>query len=154
MKERMLRWEWYPYQRLSTDQLYSILALRQRVFIVEQRCPYLDADGYDVHAWHLTGLDERSTPVAYLRLIDPGRRFPEPSIGRVMTHPAVRGKGFGIALMKEGLRKASELYPGRRVRISAQRYLEQFYSTLGFVPAGKPYDEDGILHIEMVHGAE
>jgi ElaA protein len=38
----------------------------------------------------------------------------------------------------------------RPIRIGAQRYLERFYGSFGFVPTGEPYLEDNIPHIEMV----
>ena len=39
------------------------------------------------------------------------------------------------------------------VRIGAQARLERFYRGHGFVPAGAPYVEDGIPHIEMLRAA-
>jgi ElaA protein len=148
-----IQWEFLPYAALSRDQLYDLLALREEVFVVEQRCPYLDADHRDHHAWHLLGRDAEGRLVAYLRLVAPGHRFEEPSIGRVVTHASVRGRGLGRALMREGLRRCNGLFPGHTVRISAQQYLQKFYEDLGFVreKTGDPYDEDGIAHIEMIY---
>ena len=40
------------FAELTTAQLYRIIELRERVFIVEQRCVYLDADGVDLVARH------------------------------------------------------------------------------------------------------
>ena len=34
--------------------------------------------------------------------------------------------------------------------VARARYLERFYGGYGFVKASEPYDEDGIMHIEMV----
>jgi ElaA protein len=148
-----VEWEFLPYAELSRDQLYDLLALRQAVFVVEQHCPSLDADQRDQHAWHLLGRDAKGRLVAYLRLVDPGYRFAEPSLGRVVTHPSVRGRGLGKALMREGLRCCNSLFPGRTVRISAQKYLLKFYQDLGFAldKAVDPYDEDGIAHVEMIY---
>ena len=145
-----LRWLWLRFDELTREQLYQVLGLRERVFILEQECLYLDIDGRDVHAHHLLGLDAAGALVAYLRLVAPGHRYPEPSIGRVVTDPAARRHGYGHALMREAIRRAEELYPGLPIRMSAQRYLERFYAAHGFVPAGEPYDEDGIEHREMV----
>jgi ElaA protein len=149
----MIRWEFYRYGDLTPGQLYEILALRESVFVVEQRCPYLDADGRDAHAWHLIGKDETGSLIAYLRIVSPGHRFTEPSIGRVVIVPSFRGQGFGKVLMLEGIRLAQGLFPGQSIRISAQHYLQKFYEELGFslVREGDPYDEDGIPHIEMIH---
>ena len=146
----MIRWSWHEFSSLHPHEMYAFLRLRQEVFIVEQECPYLDADGRDEHALHLTGHDEAGMLVAYLRIVQPGFLFAEPSIGRVITAQSVRGSGVGKLLMEEGLRKAALVYPGQANRISAQQYLERFYAGFGYVRAGDAYDEDGIPHIEMV----
>src|SRR5207247_3993078 len=83
----------------------------------------------------------------------PGTKFAEPSIGRVVTTSAVRGTGYGRALMREALARAEKLWPACAIRIGAQRYLERFYADFGFVAASEPYDEDGVLHIEMLRPA-
>jgi len=145
----MIRWQWHTYRQLTTDLLYAILRLRQEVFGVEQSCAYLDLDGRDQYALHLTGQDAHGQLVAYLRIVEPGKRFPEPSIGRVVTSPQVRRAGLGKMLMVEGLRKAAEVYPGQPNRISAQQYLERFYNSFGYERVGEVYDEDGIPHVEM-----
>jgi ElaA protein len=143
-------WQWHTFDELKPAELYAILALRQRVFIVEQHCAYLDADGLDADSLHLSGLDSEGLLCAYLRVVPPGRRFSGPSIGRVITAPEVRRFGLGLLLMREGLRMTADRYPGSPVYVSAQRYLDRFYRSLGFEPHGQPYDEDGIPHIAMV----
>jgi ElaA protein len=151
----MIRWEFLPYGDLTPEQLYEILALRQSVFVVEQRCAYQDADGRDAHSWHLLGTDETGRLAAYCRIVMPGHRFPGPSIGRVVIVPSFRGQGFGKVLMVEGIRLARELFPDQAIHISAQHYLQKFYEELGFslVGEGNPFDEDGIPHVEMVYPA-
>ncbi len=144
-----VRWQWLPFERLTPRQLYEVLALRQRVFVVEQRCAYQDADGADVSCVH--GLGERDgLVVATARLVPPGLKFEEPAIGRVATAPEVRRTGLGRELMGEAIRETRARWPGLAIRIGAQRYLERFYGELGFVVAGAPYDEDGIPHVEML----
>ncbi len=151
-------WRLAPYRDLTLDELYAILQLRQRVFIVEQTCPFLDADGADDRAWHLMGWteDAEGRPMlgAYVRLFAPGAMYAEASIGRVVTHPAARRGGLGRALMQRALREVAALAPGAPVRIGAQRYLEAFYGSLGFVAEGNGYIEDGIPHVEMVRPAD
>ncbi len=145
------QWEWLPFDRLTTRQLYDVLALRQRVFVVEQACAYQDADGDDPRCWHLLGTVHGEL-VATARLVPPGLKYPEPAIGRVVTAPSVRRQGLGRALMLEALAQVRRLFPGQPTRIGAQVYLERFYRSLGFVPVGAPYDEDGIAHVEMLRG--
>jgi ElaA protein len=144
-----LQWHWLRYSDLPLDDLYDALALRCRVFILEQG-PYLDPDGRDRPAWHLLGRDDSGVLQAYLRVIDPGVTYAEPSIGRVITSPEARRQGLGWALMREGLRRCEGVWPGRGIRISAQARLRAFYLQLGFEQVGEPYDEDGIPHIEML----
>lgn len=147
-----LQWRWLRYSDLQLDDLYDALTLRCRVFILEQG-PYLDPDGRDRLAWHLLGRDESGVLQAYLRVIDPGVTYTEPSIGRVITSPEVRRQGLGWALMREGLARCESAWPGQGIRISAQARLRAFYVQLGFEPVGEPYDEDGIPHIEMLRPA-
>jgi ElaA protein len=138
---------------LGTAELYAALAARQQVFAVEQQCAFLDADGHDAHAWHLLGWagEPREQPlVAYLRVLDPGHKFAEPSIGRVLTLAPYRGVGLGRVLMLEGMARTAAAWPRRAIRIAAQQRLEAFYASLGFRVASPPYDEDGIAHIDML----
>jgi ElaA protein len=153
-------WRWTPFADLAPADLYALLSARAEVFVVEQDCAFLDTDGLDACAWHLLGrparadaLDATAPVAAYLRLIEPGSKYAEPSIGRVLTTASFRGSGLGKSLMAEGLRQAAVLYPGLALRIGAQRYLERFYANFGFRVASEPYMEDGIAHIEMLRPA-
>jgi len=141
------------FPELNAQSLYEILSLRQEVFVVEQHCAYQDADGRDLKAWHLLGRDDLGVLVAYLRLLPPGVRFHEPSLGRIITKAHIRGKGVGKLLVQEGIRKSRMVFPRQSIRISAQLYLEDYYVQLGFALEGErnPYDEDGIPHVEMVY---
>ena len=145
-----MHWHLYPYPELRLDDLYDLLELRERVFILEQNCAYVDADGVDPSCWHLLGRDEHARLDAYARIVPPGVKYTEPSIGRVATHPRVRGLGLGRRLMQQTILHTVNLFPGEPIRIGAQMYLVRFYSEFGFEPVGDPYDEDGIPHVEMV----
>ncbi len=147
-----MQWQWFRFDDLGVHALYDVLALRSRVFVMEQG-PFEDADGFDQCSWHLLGRDAAGRLQAYLRVVDPGQKYPEPSIGRVVTSPEVRGKGVGQALMREGLRGLPARWPGQGVRISAQARLRNFYAVFGFVPSGDVYLEDGIDHLEMACAA-
>lgn len=139
----------FSFTELSLDQLYEILALRSEVFIVEQDCPYQDLDGKDQRSEHLCAY-EGERLVAYARLVRPGVSYEEPSIGRVITSEKIRSKGVGKELMQQAIDEMQRLYPNQDIRISAQSYLEAFYSGLGFHNTGKFYLEDGIPHQEML----
>ena len=143
-----MNWHWQRFADLGVDNLYDALALRCRVFILEQG-PYLDPDGIDRQSWHLLGRDEGGTLQAYLRVVDPGVKYAEPSIGRVITSPETRGSGLGKTLVAEGVRRTVEAWPGRGIRISAQAHLARFYAAFGFDTVGEPYPEDNIPHVQM-----
>jgi ElaA protein len=141
-----LAWHAKQFDELTVAELYSILALRARVFVVEQDCAYLDPDGYDQASRHVWAVAEGGALHAYLRVVPAGMKFAEVSIGRVITAPEARGTGLGKELMRRGIAAAG----AGPIRIGAQAHLEKFYGELGFVRASEPYDEDGIPHIEMV----
>jgi ElaA protein len=144
-------WRYAGFAQLTVDELYRILALRQRVFVVEQACAYLDADGHDRAAHHLwTDSADGATARACLRVFAPGVKYAEACLGRVVTAPEARRTGLGRALVAEGLARIAAAHGPVPVRIGAQRYLERFYRELGFVTASPEYDEDGIPHVEMV----
>lgn len=149
----MVTWQWSKFNELSVSDLYEIIKAREAVFVVEQNCPYQDADGKDSNAWHLVGWDEADNKkelVAYLRVLPPGTSFDEPSIGRIITTLKVRGKGLGKEIMEKAIQKVKELFPNQPIRMSAQEHLETYYEKFGFKKNSGVYDEDGIPHIDMV----
>jgi ElaA protein len=143
-----LVWHERAFPELTAAELYAIVELRERVFVVEQNCIYLDADGADRLSRHLWA--SRGPTVAYLRIVPAGVKFPEISIGRVVIAPEVRGTGLGRELMRRGI----EAVGNQPIRLGAQAYLEKFYGDFGFVRTSDLYDEDGIPHVEMLRTAQ
>ena len=133
---------------LSSRELLACFRLRSDVFVVEQNCVYPDIDDKDLEAHHLLLLDSGKL-MGYCRILPPGLSYKEPSVGRVVVKPSERGKNLGRALMKQSIHQTRELYQNQDIVISAQRYLEKFYTGLGFESEGEGYDEDGIPHIKM-----
>ncbi len=144
-------WRWCRFDELSVHELQNILRARQQVFAIEQNCVYLDIDGCDEHSFHLAawapGVRE---PLAYARIVEPGVKYAEPSIGRVITTAPARGSGLGRELMRRAVEHAGRAFPGQGIRISAQSRLEAFYAGFGFTIVGERYMEDGIPHTEML----
>jgi len=135
------------FNKLSPADVYSILKLRQDVFIIEQNCIYDDIDRIDLISEHLMVFDGQ-TLAAYLRIVPAGAKFNEISIGRIVVDPEYRNKGLGKEIVNESL----DVLRKREVKcvmIEAQYYLENFYRSLGFKKISDPYDVDGIPHIEM-----
>ena len=148
-----LQWQFARFDDLPIHDWYAASVARVDVFVMEQNCPFQDNDGADFHSWHLLGWktnDNRRELAAYCRLVDAGVKFPEPSIGRVVTPPAFRGQGFGKVLMTEAIWRHEELYPDKPNRIGAQQRLEHFYREFGFETVSAVYIEDGIPHVEML----
>ena len=96
-----MRWVWARFDDLGVHALHDALALRCKVFILEQG-PYQDPDDADKHSWHLLGYDGAGRLMACLRVVDPGVKYPEPSIGRGVTAPEARGRGTGRELRRRG----------------------------------------------------
>ncbi len=158
----MLQWQFARFDDLPIRDWYAASFARVDVFVMEQNCPFQDNDGADFHAWHLLGWHGETRElavgndrqlVAYCRIVDPGVKFAEPSIGRVVTPRAFRLQGFGKVLMAEAVRRHQGLYPGQPNRIGAQQRLEKFYQGFGFKTASDMYIEDGIPHVEMLRAA-
>ena len=142
-------WKIKPFSELSAQELYQILKIRQEVFIVEQTCYYLDADGYDQQAVHIWA-EKEGEILAYSRVFEPGIKYKEASIGRVLTNPNYRKNKLGKILIRFSINTIEARFRTQSIRISAQDYLLHFYSEFGFQDTGKKYLEDDIPHTEMV----
>ena len=145
-----IRWEIKSFQELSVVELYELMKLRLEIFVVEQNCPYQDADGKDLKSLHLMGYSNDGVLIAYCRILPAGVSYAEVSIGRVISSSLVRGSGAGKQLMKEALKCIQQKFGNSSVRISAQSYLLKFYESFGFRSIGKEYLEDDIPHMEML----
>ncbi|WP_340112046.1 GNAT family N-acetyltransferase [Maribellus mangrovi] len=137
------------FSELTTEELYEILKLRSEIFVVEQNCVYNDMDGHDKQAVHLF-VKKNEELVAYSRLLKPGSRFHDYSIGRVVVKETERGTGLGIEMMKAAKQYILEEWKADKIKISAQKYLQKFYEDLGFVVITEEYLEDGIPHFGML----
>ncbi len=146
-------WMFIHYDDLTINDLHDLVALRLKVFVVEQNCPYQDLDGKDKHCHHLIGKLENKI-VATARILPPGLSYEETSIGRVVVDDSLRGAKLGHVLMKKSMQFIESKYGKTSVRISAQEHLEKYYQKHGFVSTGKCYLEDNIPHVEMIYNPE
>jgi ElaA protein len=144
-----MTWTLKLFKDLTPKELYSILQLRNEVFIVEQKCPYQDCDNKDLSAWHLMGTESERL-IAYSRLLAPGISYSESSIGRVVSSPSARRTGMGKKLMDESIKQIRSLFHTDIICIGAQLYLKEFYESFEFIQEGDVYLEDDIPHILML----
>ena len=135
------------FDELTADELYGIIGLRKKVFVVEQNCPYLDADGLDKNAIHLWYEDDEGVQ-AYLRILERGTESEYVSIGRVVT--SKRRSGLGTSLMKDGIRAARKYMKADHIYLEGQVYVEEFYKKLGFKRISEEFLLDGIPHVKML----
>ena len=140
--------KWKSFSALTKDELYALLNLRQQVFVVEQDCPFIDADFKDQDCDHLLAYQDNEL-VGYLRVVKPGKQYHGPEIGRVLTAEKIRREGAGKILTQEAIEFSATKYAGQEISISAQHRLQDFYRDFGFIVQGEVYLEDDIDHIKM-----
>ncbi|MGC4017809.1 MAG: GNAT family N-acetyltransferase [Muricomes sp.] len=145
-----MNWNIKEFDELTINELYEILKVRAEVFITEQNCVYQDLDSKDKKSYHLF-LEDNEKIIAYLRILPRGVSYPEAAIGRVLTQAAHRKKGISREMLKRAIDFIVDTLKEDKIRISAQRYLLEFYKSLGFQPTSDVYLEDGIEHIEMLY---
>lgn len=151
--KKEITWKVSRFAELTIEELYEILHLRCKIFVVEQDAPYLDVDNKDQKALHLHGYTDGKL-VAYCRLFRAGGYFEEASIGRVIVDTEYRKYGYGYEMMQKAIGLQISEFGETNLTISGQLYLKKFYESLGFVQTSEPYLEDGIPHIEMKRRVE
>lgn len=146
----MINWSFKKFDDLTPHELYSVLQLRNEVFVVEQNCVFQDADNKDQGSHHLLGWYNKML-VAYSRVVPPGIAYDSfPSIGRVVTSPKMRRTGIGKILMQQSIEELQKLLGIGPIKLGAQLYLKKFYESFDFAQSSEVYIEDGIPHIEMI----
>ena len=137
------------FDQLTLEELYTLLALRSEVFVVEQDCVYQDIDQKDQKALHILGYVEDNL-VAYARGFKPGDYFKEAAIGRVVVAMDYRKSNYGHEIVDAAIDAVLERWGPGPIKLSAQTYLIAFYRKHGFETTGQEYLEDGIPHIAMI----
>ena len=141
--------KWRRFEALTAGELYELLRFRQSIFVVEQASAYPDLDGLDQSAWHLLAR-LKSELIGYLRLTPIAGPPPIVRIGRVAVSPSLRGRGLGRMLMEKALILCRERFPLQAIALGAQVPLVPFYESFGFATASEPYDDFGVVHVEMM----
>ena len=105
-----IEWKCKAFTDLTVQEFHDMVQLREKVFVVEQDCPYLDVDGKDPISLHLFAYDKsKMTMVAVSRIVLQKREFGEVSIGRVVTNGDYRGLSLGKKLMQNSIDKVLEM---------------------------------------------
>lgn len=125
------------------DDAPRLEALRREVFVEEQGVPAaIEWDGRDADALHVLAEDDDGVAVGCGRLLDDGR------IGRLAVRHPARGTGIGARMLAELV-----LLARRRgvagVYLHAQADAVAFYERAGFLRRGEPFEEAGIMHLDM-----
>ena len=135
------------FRELTTEEFFRICEVREQVFVLEQKitlCAELDEQ--DLHSTHIM-LTEGGRIVAYARCYsEEGGAH----IGRVLT--TVRGKGYGLEVMKTAIAHCREVLGCKHIIIHAQVQVIGFYEKLGFRVTSDLFDECGIMHRTMELG--
>lgn len=145
-----IQWQWKLLSEFKPLELYQVWQQREKIFTIEQNEVYLDADGYDIDAWHLQGLGDAGQLIAYARVLLPEHNHGVLSFGRVCVDAQYRRRGIADRLVTQLFSKIKESqYCNFPLHISAQQYLVNFYKKHGFECHGDVYYDGNIPHIGM-----
>jgi ElaA protein len=143
----------YHFQQLTNEQLYKALKLRCDVFVVEQGCAYPELDDVDTQCFHVLCFRDNEL-MAYSRIVPPGLLYKEASIGRIVTAKGFRGSNIGAKLVEQSIAHCKVLFRETPIRIMAQKYLEPFYSKIGFRTVSDPFSDFNVIHVYMLLEAQ
>lgn len=144
-----MNWQIKSFENLLPEELYDIIKLRIRVFVNEQNCePYDDLDDKDKKSYHVFTYDQGQV-VGYCRILPPGISYEETSIGRVVVDKEYRRNKLGYEMMQQAIAFIENELKETAIKISAQKYVINFYKSLGFTVISEEYLEDNIPHMKM-----
>ena len=134
------------YEELTLDELYEILKIRSKVFVLEQNYLYQDLDDLDKNAIHIF-IQDSNVIQAYLRVIPKGNSNKEVMIGSVLSQK--RHCGIGTKVLEFSIDVAKMKLNADKIIVYAQSYAKRFYENVGFIQTSEEFLEDKIPHIEM-----
>ncbi|WP_010499246.1 GNAT family N-acetyltransferase, partial [Ligilactobacillus acidipiscis] len=105
-------------------------------------------DKADEKAIHVL-LKREDKLVAYTRIV-PHTDQVHISFGRVLVVKEYRKHELGRKVVQATLNQIQKQFPAKEIKIQAQSYLQNFYSSFGFSPVSDVYLEDNIPHLDMI----
>ncbi len=136
------------FDQLSTMEFYRLAQLREEVFHLEQQITDRDLDGRDFLSTFMW-IEHEGMVVGLLRMLPAGVSFETPSIGRLAVRKDYRRQGLARKLMVAAIEHINEAWAPQEITIEAQKYLVEFYRTLGFEVTSEEFYDAGIPHHRM-----
>lgn len=138
------------FQELTVDELYALLKLRFDVFVLEQTCFYNELDCQDQTAHHILA-EKDGQLIGYARILFEKQHL---HIGRIVIKENYRKLGLGKQIITNAMQFCNKQFPGEDIYLSAQAHLAHYYEKFGYRVISKPYDWDGIVHIDMKYDSK
>ena len=136
------------FEELTLNELYNIMKLRSKVFVVEQNCVYQDLDDIDKISYHFFIKGNDDNIKSYIRIFEKDEETAQ--IGRVVTDEKERRKGLASNLIKKGIEFCKKEMKKNKVYLEGQVYCKDLYLHLGFNIISDEFLEDGIPHYKML----
>ena len=144
-----MNFEIKKFSELTVDDMYEIAKSRFEVFVCEQEIiEEQDFDDKDKLCHHVM-LKEDGRIVAYSRIVPKVIGYENISIGRVLVLNSHRRRGIAQKMMKVALEFIKNNLNENIVVLSAQEYVKEMYSSVGFKVISDVYDEVNIPHVKM-----
>lgn len=133
----------------NEEQMHQMLAIRQEVFVIEQRVPpEVEYDEFEEQSYfYLATLNGNPAGTARWRFTGKGIKLERFAVLKVF-----RGRGVGSALLGAILEEISRRPDAsdQLLYLHAQTHAMPLYEKYGFRPKGQSFMEAGIAHFLMV----
>ena len=127
----------------SPEDKTSVIYIRMKVFVEEQKVPLgeeLTADEFSAHYFLMF---YKNQPIATIRYYGAGHDY---HLGRYAVLKEYRGRGFGSILFQFVENYLSARIDPLTLSFGGQAYLDQYYQNLGYKRIGDEFLDAGIKH--------
>lgn len=142
-------WKTKKFSELTTNELFEILYLRTKIFVVDQDRVYQEVDQHDPESIHIFDMIDGKV-AAYARVFKQNGNV---TFGRVVTDPKYRGQGLGNQLMEHVMEVIKQDFAEKEIEIEAQVQVQGFYKKFDFESQGEPFLFNHTPHIKMTHNS-